>query len=136
MDEEIRSMLCDEIKREIESLSQMQDGSREKSEAIDDLAKLYRLHLEETKTEAEFDEQQSRRFMEDNHIDEENELKREQLQEQKRDRLCRLGAAAAEVVLPLIFYGIWMRMGFKFEQDGVYTSMTFKNLLSRFRPTK
>jgi hypothetical protein len=44
--------------------------------------------------------------------------------------------AAAELVLPLMFYGVWMRRGFKFEQDGTFTSQTFRGLFSRFRPTK
>lgn len=48
----------------------------------------------------------------------------------------RLGMAAAELVLPLMFYGVWMRRGFKFEQDGTFTSQTFRGLFSRFRPTK
>lgn len=48
----------------------------------------------------------------------------------------RFGMAAAELVLPLMFYGVWMRRGFKFEQDGTFTSQTFRGLFSRFRPTK
>jgi hypothetical protein len=48
----------------------------------------------------------------------------------------RIAVAGAELVLPLMFYGIWMRRGFKFEESGVYSSTTFRNLFSRFRPTK
>ena len=56
--------------------------------------------------------------------------------ESVKDRYFRLGMAAAELVLPLMFYGVWMRRGFKFEQDGTFTSQTFRGLFSRFRPTK
>ena len=38
--------------------------------------------------------------------------------------------------LPLVFYGIWMKRGFKFEENGVYTSTTFRGLFNRFKPTK
>ena len=66
----------------------------------------------------------------------EEELQNRQLREQKIDRYVRIAVAGAELVLPLMFYGIWMRRGFKFEESGVYSSTTFRNLFSRFRPTK
>ena len=37
---------------------------------------------------------------------------------------------------PLMFYGIWMKKGFKFEETGTYTSTTFRGLFNRFRPTR
>lgn len=136
MDEEIRELLNEEIKSQIKDLSDMESGSKEKSEAIDDLCKLYRLHIEETKNEGELDEKQSQRFVDDNHFDDELYLKKRQLKEDVKDRWCRVGTAAAELVLPLIFYGTWMRKGFKFEQEGTFTSTTFRGLFSKFRPTK
>ena len=59
-----------------------------------------------------------------------------QLEESIKDRYFRLGIAAAELILPLMFYGIWMKRGFAFEKDGTFTSQTFRGLFSRFRPTK
>lgn len=136
MDEEIRELLGDEIKSQINNLSQMEPGSKEKSAAIDDLCKLYRLHIDETKNEGELDEKQCQRFTEDNHFDDELHLKKRQLREDVKDRWCRIGVAAAEIVLPLVFYGAWMRKGFKFEEEGTFTSTTFRGLFSKFRPTK
>ena len=43
---------------------------------------------------------------------------------------------AAELVLPLMFYGVWMRRGLRFEETGTFTSQTFKNLFNRFKPTR
>jgi len=136
MDEEIRDLLGGEIKSQIESLSDMETGSKEKSAAIDDLAKLYRLRLEENKNEGELDEKQSCRFTEDNHFDDELDLKKAQLREDIRDRYFRVGIAAAEIVLPLLFYASWIRKGFRFEQTGTFTSTTFRGLFNKFRPTK
>lgn len=48
----------------------------------------------------------------------------------------KVGIAAAELLIPLMFYGIWMWKGFKFEETGTYTSTTFRGLFNRFRPTK
>lgn len=59
-----------------------------------------------------------------------------QARDQVIDRCVRTGVAVGELVLPLVFYGIWMNRGFKFEETGAFTSTTFKNLLNRFKPTK
>lgn len=123
--EEIKRMLDEEIKTEIQELSKYETGSKEKSAAIEDLATLYRLKIEENEKE-------------DSMIIQEFEckLKEDQKSEQIKDRYFRLGIAAAELVLPLVFYAFWMRRGFKFEETGTYTSTTFRGLFNRFRPTK
>ena len=74
--------------------------------------------------------------MEDEAGTRDEEMKRNQLSEQIKDRYFRLGIAAAELMIPLMFYGIWMKRGFKFEETGTYTSTTFRGLFNRFRPTK
>ncbi len=129
MNEEIRDLLGEEIKTEIRILSTLEPGSKEKSTAIEDLVKLYRLRIEETRNEWDFNEKYESR-------DSDIQFKKDQLKEQVKDRYFRLGVEAASIILPLIFYGIWMRKGFKFEETGTYTSTTFRGLFNRFRPTK
>ena len=123
--EEIKRMLDEEIKTEIQELSKYETGSKEKSAAIEDLATLYRLKIEENEKE---DSMIIQKF--------ECKLKEDLKSEQIKDRYFRLGIAAAELVLPLVFYAFWMRRGFKFEETGTYTSTTFRGLFNRFRPTK
>ena len=129
MDEEIRDLLGEVIKTEIRNLSTLDAGSKEKSIAIEDLAKLYRLRIEETRNEWDFNEKYESR-------DSDMQFKKNQLEEQVKDRYFRLGVEVASIILPLIFYGIWMRKGFKFEETGTFTSTTFRGLFNRFRPTK
>jgi len=129
MDEEIRKMLEEEIKTEIRDLSTLEPGSKEKSTAIEDLAKLYKLRIEETKNEWDFDEKYKSR-------DSDIQFKKDQLEEQVKDRYFRFGVEVAGIILPLIFYAIWMKRGFKFEETGTYTSTTFRGLFNRFKPTK
>ena len=50
--------------------------------------------------------------------------------------VAKIGVDVMGIALPLVFYGIWMCKGFKFEETGTYTSTTFKNLFGRFRATK
>ena len=129
MDEEIRRLLGEEIKTEIRDLSTLEPGSKEKSTAIEDLAKLYKLRIEETRNEWDFNEKYESR-------DSDIQFKKDQLEEQVKDRYFRFGVEAAGIILPLIFYAIWMKRGFKFEETGTYTSTTFRGLFNRFKPTK
>jgi type I site-specific restriction-modification system R (restriction) subunit len=129
MDEEIKGLLEEEIKEEIRSLSELDSGSKEKSAAIDDLAKLYKLKIEDTKVDFDYGEKYEARASDE-------QLKRDQLSEQMKDRYFRLGIEAAGILLPLMFYAIWMRRGFRFEETGTYTSTTFRGLFNRFKPTK
>ena len=129
MDEEIRKLLEEEIKTEIRDLSTLEPGSKEKSTAIEDLAKLYRLRIEETRNEWDFDEKYESR-------NSDIQFKKDQLEEQVKDRYFRFGVEVASIILPLIFYAAWMKRGFKFEETGTYTSTTFRGLFNRFKPTK
>mgnify|MGYP004671270745 FL=1 len=152
--EQLKDLLSEEIKTQIQDLSKLNPGSAEKSKAVDDLATLYKLKIDETKMELDFDEKQARRKMDkenrlkddtikeqqlkdENSVRERDELiRKDQLVEQVKDRYIRLGIAAAEIILPLIFYSKWMKKGFKFEETGTFTSTTFRGLFNRFKPTK
>lgn len=136
MEENIKDLLSEEIGLEIRALSRLESGSKEKSTAIDDLTKLYKLRIEENKSEWEAEERYNRRVMEQEANTRDNEVKHTQIAEQVRERYFRVGIAAAELIIPLMFYGIWMKKGFKFEETGTYTSTTFKGLFNRFRPTR
>lgn len=144
---EIKTLLDDVIETELANLRTLPSGNEERAKAIRDLAALHKLRIEEIRAQADVDEKSERREMdgrqrreelacEDADRAREEELQNRQLREQKIDRYVRIAVAGAELVLPLMFYGIWMRRGFKFEESGVYSSTTFRNLFSRFRPTK
>lgn len=128
MDEEIKNMMDEEIKSQIEAISNLPSGSKEKAGAIDDLAQLYKLRIEQVKAEMDLDDKIDAR-------DSEDRFKQEQIRERAKDRYINLGMTAASIVLPLVFNWVWMNRGFKFEKDGTYTSTTFRNLFSRFRTT-
>lgn len=131
-EKEAKDLLEDELKTEFEKLSSMTPGTREHSAAVDSLATLYKLSIDETENDRAFRE----RCDKDIAMSKELQLKEAQLEEQKKDRYFRLALESAGLILPLIFYGIWMRKGFKFEQEGTFTSTTFRGLINRFRPTR
>ncbi len=135
-DQNIEGLLNEEIAEQIQALSEMPSGSKEKSAAIDDLATLYRLRIEENKSMWDADEKYNRRVMDEKSGENDCSFKERQITEQIKDRYFRVGIAAAELLIPLMFYGIWMNRGFKFEETGTFTSGTFKGLINRFKPTK
>lgn len=135
-DQNIKELLNEEIAAQIQVLSSLESGSKEKSTAIDDLTKLYKLRIEENKSEWDADERYNRRIMDEESNAKEGDFKERQITEQVKDRYFKVGIAAAELLVPLMCYGIWMNKGFKFEETGTFTSSTFKGLINRFRPTK
>lgn len=144
---EIKTLLDDVIEMEIQNLKRFSPDDEGKADAIRDLAALHKLRIEEIKAHTDAEEKAQRREMDseqrkaelaskDTDRNRDEELQACQLREQKIDRYVRVGVAAVELMAPLVFYGIWMKRGFKFEESGVYSSTTFRNLFSRFRPTK
>lgn len=161
MEENIGGMLNELIANEIESISGLEAGSKEKTTAVENLATLYRLRIEENKSIWDADEKSDHRMMEERISTQENEIKKQQIEEQINrrimeeqagqqdvnirrqqvkeqvyDRYFKAGIAVAELLIPLICYGIWMNKGFRFEETGTITSSTFKGLINCFRPTK
>ena len=132
---EIKKLLDDAIETEINNLNSASDAD-EKSEVIKNLAALHKLRIEEIKTETEIEERSERRIMDKENHENDANLKEVQLHENTLDRYVKVGIAAAELVLPLMFYGVWMSRGLRFEETGTFTSQTFKNLFNRFKPTR
>ena len=132
---EIKKLLDDAIETEINNLNSASDAD-EKSEVIKNLAALHKLRIEEIKTETEIEERSERRIMDKENHENDANLKEVQLHENTLDRYVKVGIAAAELVLPLMFYGVWMKRGLRFEETGTFTSQTFKNLFNRFKPTR
>lgn len=50
-------------------------------------------------------------------------------------KVIELGISALGVIVPAALYATFLNRGFKFEEDGVYTSGTMKNLTGKMKPT-
>lgn len=123
----IREKLEEELCAELDRLASLTANAQDTNDAIDNLVALYKLKLEEDKLSLEQAEKERNR-----EIDE--KLKAQQIKESVKDRYFRTGIAVAELVLPLAFYGVWLGLGFKFEEENTFTSKVFQSLYNRFRP--
>lgn len=151
---EIKSLLDEVIEAEIAYVGSLSPEDEKKSKAIQHLADLHKLRIDEIKAKTDADEKRLRRAMDSKQHraeltlkerqadgDEaaranEEQFKQHELNDQVLDRYVKIGVATAELVLPLVFYGVWMKRGLKFEETGTFTSQTFKNLFNRFKPTR
>lgn len=136
MSDEIKKELEKEILKEIQDLSALESGSKEMDSAIENLATLYKLNIEEVKIEHEAMEKAFDRGSADETSARDIKLRQQMLNESIKDRYFKLGLDVAGLIVPIIFYGIWMRRGLKFEETGTFTSTTFRGLFNRFKPTQ
>lgn len=140
MDEKIERLLDEVLVAELEHLKTYGDGTAEKNKALRDVMEIYKNRAEGMRIGFECSNQYEKFLLENDHYEadkaREDLIRKEQLAEQRKDRYIKIGLDAAGVVLPLVFYAVWMNKGFKFEETGTFTSTTFRGLFSRFKPTK
>lgn len=134
--DEIKNLLGEEIKKEINNLSSLDDATEKKSKAIDDIAKLYKLKLEQDKIEAELEDSRNRHELEKEAKDDERVSREEQRKKINLDRVIDVGLQVLTVVGGWIAYDIWHRRGLKFEETGSVTSPFTRNLMTKMLPKK
>lgn len=157
---ETRDILIDQINGMIEGLSELEPGSKERATEVENLAKLYRLKIDETKNELDYFEKQDRRALEEKLHEAEEQLKREQMETEaklKREQMDReaetkereeqlkkeenknewlrmvvnLGINCGVSLLTLACYNGWYHKGLKFHQTDSLTEPMTKNLVSK-----
>lgn len=104
---EIDKMLDEAIENQFMELASLEAGSEEKTKAVEDAAKLYRLRIEEIKNEKE-------------------------IREQSKDRWSRLALDGAIGLLAAGFNLYVFRKGLKFEEEGTFTSGTLRRFMNNF----
>ena len=139
MDKSIRELLEEELKVDIGLLNSLSPDTEEYKKIADNIAKLHEILVAEYEHELK-DEAQRRELL---RAEDELEIKRDaendrqaQCKKDRRIQYIRIGLEASGIVLPLIFYGVWLKKGFEFEKDGIVTSSFFKNMINRIKPTK
>ena len=105
--DQIKNMLDEEIKSEIEELSELEPGSEEKDNAIDGVSKLYKLKLEET-----------------------------QHKNAKLSTFLSVAVPTAVTAIGWVFYACLWRGTLKFEETGSVNSQAGRNLMSGIKPRK
>lgn len=124
MKREIKEKMEDIVLSKLQELESEEDPEKRKT-LIAEIAKMCAMKNEEEKIDLQWDNSYR-----------DSGTKVEELEDKKKDRFVKIGITLLEVVPPLIFYGRWMKKGFKFEETGTYASPTFRGLIKFFKPTK
>ena len=133
----LHKLRIEEIKAETEAEDKRQRREMEDSHHKDEMAlKKEQTVRQEEQQKAELSLRERQVNGEELDRERDETFKKRQFMDGIVDRYVKLGVAVAELVLPLAFYGTWMKMGFEFEKEGTFTSSTFKNLFNRFKPTR
>lgn len=122
MARKVKDLLEQEITEEFGSLVDIPYGTQEHSEAISNIATLYKAKIEEEKIEKEAEE------------------KRIQLEEAKKDRWIRIGIEGAKVAVSaagLVIGCVMMDKGWEFEKSNIIAPKgTLDRFMSFFKPFK
>lgn len=130
----------EQINRDLQQIKGLEEGSEEYKRVIEGITALRKLNLESEKLDVDFNREAAKAEQEEKRLDFEREkFEAEQAQkaeiaereakDRKIDRYVRIGEGAASLLVPALLYGAITKTGFKFEETGIYTSTTMKNVL-------
>lgn len=125
----IQTLLNEEIKNEFEGLKKIEIGSEKYETTVNGLTKLVDKAIEMEKFEMEHDEKIASREAEQN-------LKQQQLNDEKKDRIVKNSISIAGIVIP-VGVTIWGTLkSFKFEEEGTITTIMGRGFINKLLPKK
>ena len=119
----IKNILRDEIEKELKELSRMQIGTEQYKITVDGITRLSDRIIELEKLESE----NAVKDFENIVRTEEQDLKREQLKSEKRDRAIKNVITVGTAVLSVAVYALAFIASTNFERDGSFTTEGGKN---------
>ena len=125
----IRNLLQEEIQDEFENLGKMELGSETYKTTVDGLTKLVDRAIELDKFAVESDDKDVCR-------DIDTELKTQQMESEKKDRLVKNGIAIAGIIIPVVVTVWGTILSFKFEEEGTITTILGRGFINKLLPKK
>ena len=119
----IKNILWDEIEKEVKELSKMQVGTDQYKVTVDGIARLSDKIIELEKLESENAVKDFENFVRT----EEQELKRDQLKSEKRDRAVKNVITVGTAALSVAVYALAFIASTNFEREGSFTTEGGKN---------
>lgn len=118
-----KNLLYEELEKELKELSRMQIGTEQYKVAVDGITKLTDRIIEIDKLDSE----KNAKELENIARMEEQELKREQLKSEKRDRIVKNVITVGGAVLSVAVYALAFIASTNFEREGTFTTEGGKN---------
>ena len=125
----IETLLYEELETEFTKLSETEPGSDEHKATLDGLTKLMDRAIEIEKVDIE---RQSKAAT----LESEELLRKQQMDDEKKDRLVKNLLSAAGIVLPIALT-IWgTKVSLKFEEEGTFTTIMGRGFINKLLPKK
>ena len=125
----IEHLLYDEIETEFEKLRDKDPGSDEHKAIVDEIVKLMDRAIEMEKVNNDCQDKTEVR-------ENDQAMKKQQLEDEKRDRLVKNIIGVAGIVLPLMVT-IWgTKVSLKFEEEGTFTTIMGRGFINKLLPKK
>ena len=138
MDENISNLIDEELVRELEKLKSLKPESEEYKKTLDAVKRLHEMKLDSVKIELEDSVKREKLAYDNGRADEEIRLKeaeemrlQESQQREKKEFWIKTALDTGLVALNLLFFGFQFRKGYRFEEQGTYTSSTFREVRQR-----
>lgn len=128
-DEEIREVYDDAVLSALEHTEQLDKDTEAYGKAVDNATKLYRLRMEQAKADCEYDEAYQRRVEEIKKRQADNKLREQQMAQQHKEFMYKLGADVVTNGVKLGAFLIVGKWSAVLESGGVIASGTAKNLI-------
>lgn len=132
MAEEIMDSLEMEIQDEINSISCTNPGSPERKNAVDSVAKLYAIAIDNKKIDLEDGRELDAKNRELDIKERELDVREAELKDNKIFKILEVGASVLIVAVQVGASCYWMAKGMKFEETGTYSSTVSRGLMSKF----
>ena len=125
----IESLLYEEIETEFGKLSEITPGTDEHKVMLDEVAKLMDRAIEIEKIEVERKHKTAT-------LESEQRMRKQQMEDEKKDRLVKNILSAAGIVLPIALT-IWgTKVSLKFEEEGTFTTIMGRGFINKLLPKK
>lgn len=125
----IEHLLYDEMETEFTKLIDKEPGSDEHKAIVDELVKLMDRAIEMEKVNIDCQDKTEIR-------ENEQTLKKQQFEDEKRDRLIKNIISIAGIALPLMVT-IWgTKVSLKFEEEGTFTTLMGRGFINKLLPKK
>ena len=125
----IKTLLQEEIENELSDLAKMNLGTDEYKVTIDGITKLMVQMHEMEQSEIERREKAETR-------DIENDLKMQQMADERKDRRIKNWISVAGIIVP-VFVTVWgTKKSFEFEKDGTITTIMGRGFINKLLPKK
>lgn len=132
--DEILNLLDEAIISQFSELTSVESCSDEQTKGVKNLETLMSIKMNMYKQTVDYTNEKEKLKIEKDKNEFDRSLQKKNMIINSVEKGLKLVLEGTSIVLPLVFYHAWMNRGFEFEEKGIISSMTFRELIKNFKP--